>query len=118
MAVMAALSADGLVVEPGHEGTATLTIANTGDIVEQYTVEMVGETAAWTVVDPPVLSLMPGQEREVVLRFRPPRGPEPEAGAISFGAKVIAKEVVGDTVVEEGEVTVTPFLETRAELVP
>ncbi|MGC5412560.1 hydrolytic protein, partial [Streptomyces sp. DT225] len=49
-----------VTVSPGAEATTTLTVRNDGDIVEAYTLDVVGDCAAWTTVEPARVSLYPG----------------------------------------------------------
>jgi hypothetical protein len=66
-------------VDPGGESVIVLALHNTGTIVDEYAVEVLGEAAAWITVEPPRLPLFPG---------------------------------------DEGAVTVEPFLDLSARLVP
>ena len=62
---------DALAVEPGRTTTTELTLVNTGTIVEQFTILLLGDVAPWTEPDPPVVSLFPGAQQVVTLRFAP-----------------------------------------------
>ncbi len=64
-----------MTVSPGGTATTTLTVRNDGDIVEAYTLEVVGDCAAWTTVEPARVSLYPGTSETVALTFAPPRSP-------------------------------------------
>lgn len=63
-------------VTPGGSATTTLTVRNDSDIVEAYRLEVVGECAAWTTVEPEGLSLYPGTSETVTIRLSPPRSPQ------------------------------------------
>ena len=52
------------------------------------------------------------------LTFAPPRTPDAAAGPNAYGVQIIPTEHPEATTVPEGNVTVTPFSEVRAELVP
>lgn len=69
-----------MTVSPGGTATTTLTVRNDGDIVEAYTLEVVGDCAAWTTVEPARVSLYPGTSETVTLTFAPPRSHEVRAG--------------------------------------
>ena len=107
-----------LTVDPGGQAVCTVTIKNTGSIVEAFNIAVVGAASGWAVVDPPAISLLPDAERTVTVTFRPTRGPVPNAGTMPFGIKVTPTKQADDTAVEEGDITVTPFLELAPGLRP
>jgi uncharacterized membrane protein len=107
-----------VTVEPGSEGVAELRIKNTGSIVDQFAVNLVGEASAWARCDPPVISLFPGAEESVTIRFTPPRAADVAAGVIAFGARVTSKEDPDFSQVEEGSVQVGGFSAVQMRVVP
>jgi hypothetical protein len=112
------LQADTLAVEPGRTATTQLGLRNTGTIVEQFTIMVLGDAAEWTESDPPVVSLFPGAQETVTLRFSPPRNYTTPSGPVPFGVKVIPSNEPEESVTEEGELTVGSFNDVGAELVP
>ncbi|MFG2627523.1 hydrolytic protein [Streptomyces sp. NPDC048473] len=107
-----------VTVSPGAEATTTLTVRNDGDIVEAYTLEVVGDCAAWSTVEPARVSLYPGTSEVVTIRLSPPRSHEVRAGEIPLGVRVLPTEHPESVVVPEATVVVEPFHELRAELDP
>jgi hypothetical protein len=105
-------------LEPGTSATVSLQLRNTGDIVEGYRVEIVGSPAAWTTVQPPEVTLYPGDGTTVEIEFHPPRSADVPAGEHSYGARVVPSVHPDDAVVPEGVVEVLPFLHVTAELIP
>lgn len=103
---------------PGGTASCAVRIRNTGDVVDSYTVSVVGDAARWATAMPAVLSLFPGGEGEVTVAFQPPRSPDLLARAIDFGVRVQAAEDPEGSFVEEGVVTVEPFVEITARLTP
>ena len=103
---------------PGGEGTASVRVKNTGTIVDQFAVNLLGEASAWGSVDPPFVSLFPGAEETVAVHFRPPRSSTVAAGGIAFGVRITSKEDPDFSVVEEGSVQVTGFAGVTAKVVP
>lgn len=79
---------------------------------------VVGTPAGWSRVEPDVLRLYPGSEGTAEISFAPPRSPDATAGPTPFGVRVEPREQPGVRDVVEGQVTVTPFSEIRAELLP
>ncbi|MEV0037331.1 hypothetical protein [Streptomyces sp. NPDC050804] len=118
MSVTASLDAATVTAEPGGATDVPLQILNSGSTVEEYRFEVVGACAAWSTVEPPTLSLYPGASGTVALRLSPPRDPSVPAGETPFGVRVLPTSEPGEAVVPEGRVTVAPFTEVTAELVP
>lgn len=107
-----------MTVSPGAEATTTLTVRNDGDIVEAYTLEVVGDCAAWTTVEPARVSLYPGTSETVTLRLAPPRSHEVKAGEVPLGVRVLPAEHPESVAVPETTVVVEPFRQLRAKLEP
>lgn len=118
MSLTASLDATSVSAAPGEETAVPLQVRNSGATVEEYRFEVIGACAAWSAVEPAVLSLYPGDSRTVSLMLRPPRDATVQAGETPFGVRVVPTGEQGGTVVPEGRVTVLPFTETTAELVP
>ncbi|MFF9592758.1 hypothetical protein ACF1FX_26660 [Streptomyces sp. NPDC014646] len=118
MSLTASLDDSSVTAAPGEETAVPLRILNSGSTVEEYRFEVVGACAAWSTVEPAALSLYPGDSRTVSLLLRPPRDSTVLAGETHFGIRVVPTSEQGRTVVPEGRVTVLPFTETTAELVP
>ncbi len=107
-----------VTVTPGGEATTTLTVRNDGDIVEAYTLETVGDCAAWSTVEPARVSLYPGTSETVTIRLAPPRSPEVRAGGVPLGVRVLPTENPELVRVPETTVHVEAFRELQRELQP
>lgn len=107
-----------MTVSPGGEATTTLTVRNDSDIVEAYTLEVVGDCAAWSTVEPARVSLYPGTSEQVTIRLAPPRSHEVRAGDMPLGVRVLPAEHPDRVVVPETTVHVEAFRELRTELSP
>lgn len=118
MTTYAVLEQIPLEIMPGDELTCQLTVRNNSDVVEAYRFEVVGEVAQWTVLDPPELSVYPGTEQNVSVRFQPPRSSRVRPGEIPFAVRVLPTERAADAVAPEGIVTVGGFTETTSEITP
>ena len=105
-------------VDAGGSVSVTLRVRNTGDIVEEYHVDVVGDPALWCVIEPSTVRLYPGTTANVRLTFTPPRNSDSTAGPHPFGVRVTPVETPDAVMVPEGNVTVTPFVDVRAELLP
>jgi hypothetical protein len=117
MTAIAALLPTDLGVEPGSQVTATIRVRNTGAIVDRFAIDIVGVTD-WARVDPPALSLFPGAEESATITFAPPRGSLPRAGTFPFGVRVRPDADPAASTVEEGRITVAPFVALAAEIAP
>jgi hypothetical protein len=103
---------------PGDHATIQVRVRNSGSVVDQFSLEVLGDASAWSTVDPPSLSLFPGAEGSATITFSPPRSPEVRAGHVPFGLKAQSKEDPAGSFVDEGAVDVAPFTEPFVELVP
>jgi hypothetical protein len=93
-------------------------IKNTGTVVDEFSIDVLGDAAGWAAVDPPTVSLCPGADATVRAVFSPPRLASTPAGQVPFGLRVRSKEDPAGSAVEEGSVQVGSFMEPHAELVP
>jgi hypothetical protein len=118
MAVAAFLDQVRVEATPGEEATREVKLRNTGQVVDQFSLRVLGDAAAWTTVEPPIVNLLPGDESSVRVVFAPPRSSEVLAGARTFGVMVSSREDPNGSTVVEGEVDVAGFTEIAAELVP
>ncbi|EFG64769.1 hydrolytic protein, partial [Streptomyces sp. SPB074] len=118
MSLWTSLDPASATVDPGGSTTVRLRLRNTGDVVDEYRFEAVGALAPRTTVEPPSLRLYPGTTGTVRLDFAPPRTPDAAAGPHPYAVRITPTEHPEATAVPEGNITVTPFEEVRAEPVP
>lgn len=103
---------------PGDTATTELTVRNDSDIVEAYSLEVVGDCASWTTVEPARVSLYPGTSETVTIRLEPPRSPEVRAGEVPLGVRVLPTEHPESVKVLETTVNIGEFHELHTELAP
>ncbi|HEY4026861.1 MAG TPA: hypothetical protein VGO86_10570 [Candidatus Dormibacteraeota bacterium] len=118
MGASATLQERTVAAEPGSEAVVHVRVQNTGQVVDQFAMQVLGAAASWATVEPPVLSLFPGRDEVATVTFRPPRDSAVPAGELPFGVRVVSHEDPQGVVVEEGTLTVGAFRETTVELVP
>jgi hypothetical protein len=118
MGALVTLSEKTIEVLPGAVATCTVTVKNTGTVVDQFTIDILGDPAAWTTAEPPTLSLFPGTEGTATAFFRPPRAAETPTGELPFGVRARSREDPAGSAVEEGVLVVGAYQDTFAELVP
>ena len=105
-------------IVPGATGTASVRIKNTGVVVDQFSVTVLGQPSVWTTAVPAVLSLFPGAEGTIELHFAPPRAAGVGLGPVPFGVRIDASEDAEGSVVEEGEVDLLSYVDVQAKLTP
>ena len=118
MGALVTLSAKNIEVQPGAVATCTVTVKNTGTVVDQFSIDILGDPAGFTTAEPASLSLFPGAEGTATVFFRPPRAADTPAGDLPFGVRARSREDPAGSAVEEGVVTVGAYQDTFAELVP
>src|SRR2546423_11670214 len=118
MAATATLASKAVTVTPGGEAVSEVRIRNSGTIVDQFTVEVLGDASAWSIVDPAVIPLFPGAEAVARITFKPPKSSSVLARAVPFAVRVKSREDARASLVEEGVVEVGSFNDTFAELIP
>lgn len=107
-----------MILTPGADVAREIRVRNTGDVVDRFELDILGDAAAWTTVSPASINLLPGQESTAELRFAPPRTAKVTAGATPFALRVMSLEDTAGSVVSEASVTVAPFTTVAAELLP
>ena len=118
MGVRAVISANSLQVQPGANAGVTVTIRNTGSVVDHFHVDVLGDAVPWATVSPVTLPLFPDAQGVVTIDFHPPRTSEVLAGSVPFGVRVASEVNPGDATVEEGTIEVAAFTGLHAEMVP
>jgi hypothetical protein len=118
MGALAQLSASAVDVEPGRVATITVTVRNTGTVVDRFSFEALGDSAAWVRFDPPMVSLFPNASGTTNVVLSPPRDPSARAGAVTLGVRVVSAEDSAGSVVEEATVNVAAFSNLTVGLEP
>jgi hypothetical protein len=118
MGASATLSAPAVAVAPGEEAVIEIRVRNTGGVVDQLVLDVLGEAGSFAAVEPNLLNLFPGAEGTATIRFRPPRAAKTPAGAVAYAVRVWSKEDPEGSTVEEGRLDVGAFVDTNAELLP
>ena len=118
MAATATLASKAVTVTPGGEAVSEVRVRNSGTVVDQFTLEVLGDASAWAIVEPAVIPLFPGAEAVARIRFKPPKSSSVPARAVPFAVRIKSREDARASLVEEGVVEVGPFNDTFAELIP
>jgi hypothetical protein len=107
-----------LRLEPGGTGSLTLRLRNTGSVVDEIRVELLGEPAGWGSVVPSVLRLYPDTQAEAVISLQPPRASRPRAGSIELRLAITSRERPAASIEESVGIELAPFDEITAALDP
>jgi len=102
---MVTLSQAELSVIAGDRVPAAIEIANPGEVDDEYVVEVHGEAAQWTSVEPAQLALAAGAAATVQLWFQPVASASPGA-VVPFEVSVRSRQLPDQTVVLTGAVEV------------
>lgn len=103
---------------PGGAGVAQVLIRNTGTVVDQFAINLVGDASAWARPVPPAISLFPGADQTIDIHFSPPRSSAVVAGTVPYGVRVTCQEDPDFSIVEEGAVDIAGFAAIEARVVP
>jgi hypothetical protein len=93
-------------------------VRNTGAVVDELRLEVLGAGASWITPSPAVVPLFPGATAPVVLTIAPPRRADVAAGEVDVAVKVTSREDPEGSSVEEFVVVVAAYDAPDAELIP
>ena len=105
-------------VDPGGSVSFEVTVRNTGNVVDEFTVQVLRDAAPWATVVPDRLSLFPGAQGTAQLQVTPPRLSATPVGPVPIGVQVTSREDPGSGLVEECSVSVGGYSEVTAAITP
>jgi hypothetical protein len=118
MGVIASIDSTSVIAEPGAETSCTVRVRNTGMVVDQVLLDILGDASPWTTVEPAQINMLPGSDAIAHIKFRPPRTSAVAAGITPFAVRAMSTEDPAGSTIEEGAVEVTQFSEVRAGIAP
>jgi hypothetical protein len=107
-----------LSVDPGAGVECEVTVRNTGTVVDKYALQVLGDAARWTRVDPPTVNLVPDAQGTARVTFTPPRSPQVVAGLRPFRLVATSHEDPRASAFADGTVNVGPFNDMSMALQP
>lgn len=114
-----------LAVEPGGQTRTQLTVRNPGSVVEEYRLEVLGESPeygppAWAQVYPPELKVYPKESATATLVFAPPSAASSIAssGRFPYGVRAVSTVSADRSGVAEGELEVGRVFGLQASITP
>src|SRR5260370_17910727 len=117
MAAPARLATKGSAGRPGGGGVSEVRFRNWGAVVDQFTLEVLGDASAWAIVEPAVIPLFPGAEAVARIRFKPPKSSSVPARTIPFAVRIKSPEDPPASLLQEGVVKVGAFNTTSAHFI-
>lgn len=118
MGVIASIDSTSVIAEPGAEASCTIRVRNTGMVVDQVLLDVLGDAGPWTTVEPAQINMLPGSDALAQVKFRPPRSSAVTAGITPFAVRAMSTEDPDGSTIEEGTIEVAPFSELRAGIAP
>lgn len=118
MGVIASIDSTAVTAEPGAETSCAIRVRNTGMVVDQVLLDILGDARPWVTVEPAQLNMLPGSDALAHVKFRPPRSSAVAAGTTPFAVRAMSTEDPAGSTIEEGTVEVTRFSDLHAELKP
>src|SRR2546428_13452716 len=107
-AATATLASKAVTVTPGGEALSEVRVRNSGTVVDQFTIEVLGDASAWAIVEPAVVPLFPGAEAVARIKFKPPKSSSVLARAIPFAVRVKSREHARAALVQQGVAELAP----------
>jgi hypothetical protein len=118
MGVSVVMDPVGAPVVPGQRATTNIRIRNTGAVVDQFVLDVVGEAATWSHVEPSSVNLLPGEEQVAQVVFEPPRSTRLPEGPAAYALRVMSREDTAGSAVHEAVVDIAPYSQVVGELLP
>ncbi len=107
-----------LTVDPGGTVECEVTLRNTGTVVDRYALQVLGDAARWTRIDPPTVNLVPDAQGSARVTFTPPRSSQVAAGLRPFRLVATSHEDPRSSAFADGTVDVGPFHDIAMALQP
>jgi hypothetical protein len=115
VSLQAWFSGDQVAVDPGATLTAPLTVHNSGDEADSYTIVPAGPTASWIRLTTTHLTVPAGGQEVIDVEVAPPTLPNTTAGPTTVAVRIIPDSEPVDDLVADTTVLVRTF-EERAIL--
>lgn len=107
-----------MVVTPGRPVEAQIVVTNGGLAVGHWLLEVAGLPGNWFTLSGKFIRLLPQAQATVQLTIHPPADVTAPAGAYPFRLLLAAPDQPQAKIAAEGQVTVEPFWQMKAELAP
>ncbi|MCH7652514.1 MAG: hypothetical protein IIB14_02430, partial [Chloroflexi bacterium] len=112
------VSEDQLKIDPGSDASTTISIRNSGSVVDVFTVEIAGLDESWVDLSVSSVSLFPGDQSTSELKITVPRDGTALARKYPFTVKVASRKDPSQTVDVECALEVGAYYEFNANIDP
>ena len=112
------VSEDQLKIDPGSDASTTISIRNSGSVVDVFTVEIAGLDESWVDLSVSSVSLFPGDQSTSELKLTVPRDGTALAQTYPFTVKVASRKDPSQTVDVECALDVGAYYELEATIDP
>lgn len=105
-------------VDPGVASEVTLQLRNNSGVIDDYSIDVLGDAAAWITLDRARVPTYPNTTEIVRASIHPPRESWPHAGTVPVGFRIRSTNDPSVTAIEECQVDIKPFIEIDGEIRP
>ncbi len=96
-------------VDAGSSITMTLEVENDSDLVDHFTIQVIGLDEDWYMPPPQTLYLMPKTRDTAQITFKPPRKPSSKAGAHPFEVRATARAQGLQSAAKQATLVINPY---------
>lgn len=107
-----------LDVEPGERVSTSFLARNAGPRVDHLETTVEGVPPAWVLDRPPVVQLLPNDQRELSVTFAPPKSPSSVAGSYPVAVRIQSQADPGQVTEIRGTLRVLPYYDWDIDLEP
>ncbi len=112
------LDTEHAAVQPGGQVRVTVTITNTGNLVEGYWLQVLGPAAAWAEVVPPEISVYPQQDATAAVILSPPSDGSALSGVLPFGVLASSTLDANTSAAAEADLEIGELHSLQAKIIP
>ena len=109
---------DQLTIVPAEQAVASIFVQNTSNVVDVFTIEVLGLDESWVELSVNSVALFPGDSATSDLTLRVPRSSNARAGAYPFTVKVASRKDPSINAEVECMLEVAPYYDVSVELHP
>ncbi|HVK35167.1 MAG TPA: fibronectin type III domain-containing protein [Microlunatus sp.] len=112
------LDTEHAAVQPGGQVRVTVTVTNTGNLVEGFWLQVLGPAAAWAEVVPPEISVYPQQDATAAVILSPPSDGSALSGLLPFGVLASSTLDANTSAAAEGDLEIGELHSLQAKIIP
>jgi hypothetical protein len=105
-------------VQPGGQVRVSVTVTNTGTLVEGFWLQVLGPAAAWAEIVPPELSIYPQQDATAAVILSPPSDNSAPSGLLPFGVLASSTLDTSSSAAAEADLEIGELHSLQAKIIP